>query len=64
MELHGIRPELQPSAITQASQSASQEALNESVVEQAVTANNDDSQIEDINTSAVTGLGGSLNITV
>jgi len=62
MELHGIRPELQPSAIAQTSQSASQEALNELVVEQTLNTNHDAPGIDEVDTSAITGLGGSLNI--
>ena len=63
MEIHGIRPEFQPSAQAQASQNASQQALKEEVVDQAVGANHDAPGIDQADASSVTGLGGYLNIT-
>ena len=65
MEIHGIRPELQPSALAaQASQKQQTEILNQEVVKEAVGANHDAPGADEaINTSAITGLGTSLNIT-
>ena len=63
MQIHGIRPELQPSAIAQASQNAAQETLNQEVVQQAVQTNHDAPGVDEVDTSAITGLGTSLNIT-
>ena len=64
MDIHGIRPELQPNAIAQASQNASQEAVNKEVIQEAVQANHDAPGVDEVDTSAITGLGGSLNISV
>ena len=63
MEIHGIRPEFQPRAEAQASQNASKEALNEEVIDQALSANHDAPGIDEVDTSSVTGLGSRLNIT-
>jgi len=62
MQIHGIRPELQPSAIAQASQSASQEALSQEVVQEAAKVNHNAPGVDEVDTSAITGLGGILNI--
>jgi len=65
MEIHGIRPELQPSALAeQASQKQQANVVNEEVVKQAVGANHDAPGADEaIDSSAITGLGTSLNIT-
>jgi len=68
MQIHGIRPELQPSAIAQASQNAaqdtlSQNTLNEKIVQQAAQTNHEAPGVDEVDTSAITGLGTSLNIT-
>jgi len=65
MDIHGIRPELQPSAVAQGLQNTSQETLNQEVVQEAVQRSNHDAPgIDEVDTSAITGLGGSLNIRV
>jgi len=66
MEIHGIRPELQPSALAeQASLKQQTQVLNEEVIKEAVGANHDAPGADEaaVDTSALTGLGGSLNIT-
>jgi len=65
MEIHGIRPELQPSALAeQALQKQQSNVVNEEIVKEAVGANHDAPGADEaVNTSAITGLGTSLNIT-
>lgn len=64
MEIHGIRPELQPSALAQHASQNQQAQVNEEVVKEAVGANHDAPGADEaVDTSAITGLGTSLNIT-
>jgi len=64
MDIHGIRPELQPSALAeQASQKQQANVLNEEIVKEAVGANHDAPGADQVDSSAITGLGQSLNIT-
>jgi len=57
MDIHGIRPELQPSALLE---KANEKAALEETKE-AVGANHDAPGVDEVDTSAITGLGSNID---
>ena len=63
MDIHGIRPELQPAVLAEkASEVRQNETLNIEATQEAVGANHDAPGVDQaVDSSAITGLGTSLN---